>query len=60
MLPAAVGVRVQVRGLLGSIDAPGFSKEDGAYVNAAYGSEGPEVRVAVTGGIGSVNLRLAD
>ena len=60
ILPRDVGVRVEVQGLLGSIEAPGFSRQDGRYINEAYGDGGDELRVSVAGGIGDVELRLVD
>lgn len=60
ILPRGVGVRVEVQGLLGSIEAPGFSRRDGRYINEAYGDGGYELEVSVAGGIGDVELRLVD
>ena len=59
-LPRDVGVRVEVHGLLGSIEAPGFAKNGGRYTNEAYGGGGYELDVSVAGGIGDVELRLVD
>ena len=55
-LPRDVGVRVTATGGLGGINAQGLRKEDGYYVNDAYGKSDVHLRVTVTGGIGQINL----
>ena len=59
-LPRDTGVRVEVRGLLGSIEATGFAKNGDRYTNEAYGDGGYELEASVAGGIGDVELRLVD
>ncbi len=56
-LPRKTGVRVKVGGL-GSIDADGFHKEGGYYVNDAYGKTANNLDIKVSGGLGSINLQL--
>jgi hypothetical protein len=58
-LPREVGVRVQASGGLGTIRAPGFKKEGGAYVNEAYGKSPITLRLEVHGGVGEINLEMA-
>ena len=59
-LPQDVGVRVDARGGIGAINAHGFKRDDGAYVNDAYGKSDVTVRVDVQGGVGEINLELAE
>ncbi len=56
-LPAEVGVRVKVDGGLGSVDAHGLTKQNGAYVNDAYGKSGVTIEIDIDAGIGSLDLR---
>jgi hypothetical protein len=56
-LPANTGVRVKISGL-GSIEAPGFRKESGYYVNDAYHKTDHLLTIDISGGLGSVNLEL--
>jgi hypothetical protein len=58
-LPDDVGVRVEASGGLGSISAPGFRHEGGAYVNDAYGKSPVTLQVTVRGGVGEIRLELA-
>ena len=59
LLPADTGVRIKVNGL-GSIDRSGFSKQDGYYVNEAYGKTKYSLDITVNGGLGSVEMALDD
>ena len=56
-LPSEVGVRVKVDGGLGSVDAHGLTKQNGAWVNEAYGQSPVTIEVDIDAGIGSVDLR---
>lgn len=56
-LPKNTGVRVKISGL-GSIEAPGFKKDGGYYVNNAYNKSDQLLTIDVSGGLGSVNLEL--
>jgi hypothetical protein len=58
-LPQDVGVRANVQGGIGTVSAPGFKKDGGAYVNDAYGKSPVTIQLDVQGGIGQVNLVLA-
>jgi hypothetical protein len=55
-LPREVGVRVEATGGLGGIHAEGLRKEGHYYFNDAYGKSTVRLRLAVTGGIGQINL----
>ena len=57
-LPKDIGVRVEVDGGLGSVDAPGFSKAGHVYTNEAWGRTAITINVSIDAGIGSVNLKL--
>lgn len=56
-LPRKTGARVKVSGF-GSIEAAGFKKEGGYYVNEAYNTTKTSLTIEVSGGLGSVNLEL--
>lgn len=57
-LPQKVGVKVKATGILGSIDAPGFSKEGSNYTNDAYGTTKATLYIDIFGGIGNVHLKM--
>lgn len=56
-LPKDTGVRIKVSGL-GGVDNFGLSKEDGYYVNEAYGHSPYTIEITVNGGLGSVEMAL--
>jgi hypothetical protein len=58
LLPTEVGVRVEVQGGLGQINAEGIQKEGEAYVNDAYGDSEVTLDVAIQGGVGQINLEV--
>lgn len=60
ILPENTGVRVKAKGGLGSISARGFKKEDGYYVNDAYGHTDATLELEIEGGIGEIELRFGD
>lgn len=57
LFPEEVGVRVKVNGL-GGLDSDGFKKQDGYYVNSAYGKTPYSIEVTVNGGLGSLEMAL--
>jgi hypothetical protein len=57
-LPEDVGVRVEVRTGLGTINASGLIKDGEIYTNAAFGVSDVTLRVNVEAGIGQINLEL--
>lgn len=57
-LPPDAGVRVEVSGGLGSVEAPDLSREGDAYVNDAYGVAERTLSIRVTAGVGQVRLEL--
>jgi len=59
-LPRDVGVRVSAAGGIGAINARDFKKEHGVYVNDAYGKSPVTLHVDVKGGVGEINLELAE
>jgi hypothetical protein len=58
LVPSEVGVRVKAEGGLGKINAEGFQREGGAYVNDAYGDSDVTLDVDVRGGVGQINLKV--
>jgi hypothetical protein len=59
-LPRDVGVRVRVQAGLGQLTALGLKRADGAYVNGAYGASDVTLDIQVQGGVGSIDLELAE
>jgi N-terminal domain of toast_rack, DUF2154/LiaI-LiaF-like transmembrane region len=57
-LPKDVGVSVHASGGIGTIDTDGLTRENGAWVNAAYGKSPATINLEVHGGIGEIDLRL--
>jgi N-terminal domain of toast_rack, DUF2154 len=58
LLPSKVGVKAKAEAGLGTIDAKGLEKVDGAYVNDAYGESDTNLSVDVKGGVGEINLEV--
>jgi hypothetical protein len=57
-LPRDVGVRVDVEGGLGNVNASGLKKDGSTYVNDAYDDSEVTLRIDIEGGVGNVNLKL--
>lgn len=57
-LPRNFGVVADVKGGIGSIQAPDLERRNGAYVNRAYEEGKPAVRLTVRGGVGEIRLTL--
>ena len=57
-LPIDVGVRVEVDGGIGSVNARSMIKERGVYINDAYGKTEVTIDVEIDAGIGSIDLIL--
>jgi hypothetical protein len=60
ILPADIGVRAEVRGGLGAINADGLMKDGAAYVNEAYGTSDITVTLDVEAGVGEINLQVTE
>jgi predicted membrane protein len=60
LLPANVGVRAEVSGGLGSIEASGMTRQDGAYVNDAWGTSDTTIVLDIEGGVGEIELRVVE
>jgi hypothetical protein len=58
-LPANVGVSARGSGGIGSIEVRGLHKEGSRWINDAYDSSKTQIRVDISGGIGSIRL-IAD
>lgn len=58
ILPEDVGVKVEISGILGDIDAHGFHRERRTFTNAAYEKSTQTLYLDVFGGIGDVTLKL--
>jgi hypothetical protein len=57
-LPKNIGVIAHASGGIGSIEFTGMRKDNGAYVNDAYGKSPVTIRLRVEGGIGQINMRV--
>ena len=55
-LPDDVGVRVELKGGLSDVEAPGFAKDGDAFVNDRLGDAETELLIEVVLGVGSVRL----
>jgi hypothetical protein len=58
LLPSEVGARVTPGGGLGKINAEGLRREDGSYVNDAYGDSEVTLDVDIQGGVGQITLEV--
>lgn len=58
VLPAQVGVVVDARGGIGSIQAPAFAQRGTIYTNDRYGTSDVTIHVSVDAGIGVIELKL--
>jgi len=59
-LPSDVGVRASARGGIGAVRVNGLRKEGDSYVNEAYGKSPVTLNVRVQGGVGEIDLELAE
>ena len=59
-LPGDVGVRVDVQGGLGKVNASGLQKAGDAYVNDAYGKSEVTLHIDVEAGIGTIDLEVGE
>jgi hypothetical protein len=57
-LPSRMGVRVDVAGSLGEVQAKGLSRDSDAYVNDAYGKSEATLNVDIEGGVGLIRLEV--
>jgi hypothetical protein len=53
-------VRATAHGGIGAIHVRGLKKDGDAYVNEAYGKSPVTVKVQVEGGVGEINLEVAE
>lgn len=60
ILPADVGVRVEVGQGLGGVNASGFNQDGDTYTNDAFGTSDAAIDLRVESGVGEVTLQLAD
>jgi hypothetical protein len=57
-LPRDVGVRVEANTGVGTINAPGLTKDGNVYTNAAYGVSDVTLRLNIAAGVGRVDLEV--
>jgi hypothetical protein len=58
LLPSKVGVKAKAKGGIGTINAKGLKRVDGAYVNDAYGESDTNLSVDIKGGVGDITLKV--
>lgn len=58
-LPSNTGVRVEVQGGLGQVNAAGLNRDGDVYTNDAYGQSEVTLEIDIEGGVGEINLELA-
>lgn len=59
-LPADMGVRVTVEGGLGNVIATGLQRQNGDFVNQAYGTAEHSLDLEIIGGVGEVELSVVE
>jgi len=59
-LPDDIGVKLDVHGLLGEVDAPGFTKRRRTYTNDLYGKTEHTLYIDLTGGLGEINIETKE
>jgi hypothetical protein len=59
-LPSGTGIRLDVHGILGDVDASGLEKDNGYYTNDAFGKTQENLYIEFSGGIGSLEVILVD
>lgn len=59
-LPSDIGVRVEISRGIGDTDTSGLSRQDGAWVNEAYGESDVTMEVQIQAGIGRIDLEVRD
>ncbi|MBS1841501.1 MAG: hypothetical protein JSS69_10650 [Acidobacteria bacterium] len=57
-LPKNVGVTVDAKGGIGAVTTSGLKKQDGNYVNDAFGHSLHTIHLQVAGGIGNIDLSV--
>ncbi len=57
-LPQDVGVRVDIDGGIGDINASGLSMQDDVYINDAFGESDVTLDILIEAGIGQINLEV--
>ena len=55
-LPKDVGAKVHASGGIGAVSADGLTKQDGDYINSAYGKTPATITVDIQGGVGAISL----
>jgi hypothetical protein len=60
ILPSEIGIKLNISGGLGDVDAHGFDKHNKVYTNDLYGKTKSSLYLDITGGIGNVNVHMVD
>ncbi len=60
VLPKDTGVRVIVSDIIGSIEKTGLRKDGDFYVNDIYGRSANTIYLTVKGGVGTIDLKVAE
>jgi hypothetical protein len=59
-LPSDIGIKLNISGGLGEVHAPAFDKHNREYTNELYGKTKSSLYLDITGGIGTVNVRVIE
>jgi CubicO group peptidase (beta-lactamase class C family) len=59
-LPQDVGARVEINAGVGSVEAPGLTKDGDVYTNAAYGAAEVTLQVTIEAGVGQISLEVEE
>jgi hypothetical protein len=56
LVPDNIGVKIDISGILGEINAPSFKKKRKTYLNKMYGKTSKTLFLDIFGGIGEINI----
>lgn len=59
-LPSDIGVRVDISGGIGKINAIGMKREGNSYVNDAYSESEVTLSIKIQAGVGEINLEMVE
>ncbi len=59
-VPSNIGVKFNILGILGDVNAPNFKKQNTTYTNDLFGKTKQSLYFDITGGIGNVDIQIVD
>ncbi|MFW6371914.1 MAG: toast rack family protein [Bacteroidota bacterium] len=60
LLPSNVGIKARIAGLIGGINARGFTKRGGSYYNDEWENAKNKIKIEINGGIGDIKLKMVN